>query len=184
LEVKEAIGCLEGHGPDDLHELVIECAARLLVQTQQAPDLIEARQRAAACLASGKPRRKWDEMLAAQGVDLVACERKRVRDHTASVVQEIRSDREGFIVQCNPRVIGEIIRDLGGGRLTKKTILNPEVGIDELAKPGEHVRAGSLLARVHAAAAAQAEAAAARLQTAFSMAEVPAPTAPLIQEAL
>ena len=158
--------------------------ARLLVQTQQAPDLIAARQRASACLASGKPRRKWDEMLAAQGVDLATCERKLARDQTASVVLEIRSDREGFIAQCNARVIGEIIRDLGGGRLTKETVLNLEVGIDALAKPGERVRAGSLLARVHAVTAAQAHAALARLQTAFSMAEVPPPTAPLVREVL
>src|SRR5262249_54025692 len=51
LEVKEAVACLESRGPEDLQQLVIECAARLLVQTEQAPDLREARQRASACLA-------------------------------------------------------------------------------------------------------------------------------------
>ena len=36
LEVKESVPCLEGRGPDDLRELVLACAAHLLVQTGKA----------------------------------------------------------------------------------------------------------------------------------------------------
>ena len=36
LEVKESVLCLEGRGPDDLRELVLACAAHLLVQTGKA----------------------------------------------------------------------------------------------------------------------------------------------------
>jgi pyrimidine-nucleoside phosphorylase len=182
LEVKEAVACLEGRGPEDLRQLVVECAARLLVQTQQASDLIEARQRVSACLASGKPREKWNEMLTAQGADLAACERRLTHDHTAPAVHKVRSDQDGFVAQCNAREVGKIIRDLGGGRLTKETVINADVGIDELAKPGERVHPGSLLGRVHAATAPQAEAAGLRLRTAFSIAEEPPPVAPLIRE--
>ena len=42
LEVKESIACLEGRGPADLQQLVLECAAALLVQTGEVPDLDQA----------------------------------------------------------------------------------------------------------------------------------------------
>src|SRR5512140_1490457 len=70
LEVRESVECLEGRGPKDLRELVLACAAHLLVQTGKAKTLDGARQQAADCLDSGKPRAKWNEMLAAQGADL------------------------------------------------------------------------------------------------------------------
>src|SRR5262245_21581314 len=60
LEVKEAIDCLEGRGPEDLNTLVIECAARLMVLAERARDPAEAGGIASACLASGAPRRNWD----------------------------------------------------------------------------------------------------------------------------
>src|ERR1035437_2933238 len=86
LEVKESVLCLEGRGPDDLRELVLACAAHLLVQTGKAGTPDAARKQAEDCLASGKPRKKWDEMLAAQGADLAAFNRKLALDHTASVI--------------------------------------------------------------------------------------------------
>ncbi|MFM1769752.1 MAG: hypothetical protein RJA22_2281 [Verrucomicrobiota bacterium] len=179
LEVRESVECLEGRGPDDLRRLVVECAARLLVLTRLAPGVEAARDRAAACLDSGAPRRKWDELLAAQGADLAAMAALLGRDHLAPVVLEVPAPAGGFVARCDARVIGEVVRDLGGGRLTKDTVLNPAVGVDQLAKPGDAVRAGSVLCRVHAATPAEAEAARARLAGAFAVADGPPAPAPL-----
>jgi pyrimidine-nucleoside phosphorylase len=167
LEVKEAVECLEGRGPADLKELVISCAAHLLAQTRRAADLDSARAQALACLASGEPRRKWDQLLAAQGADLDAFQRRLSLDHTAPVVRELKAARAGFVSRCDARIIGEVVRNLGGGRLTKDTIINPEVGVDALAKPGERREGGSTLCRVHAATEAAAAEALARLNHAF-----------------
>ena len=79
--------------------------------------MTEARQTALACLASGAPRRKWDELIVAQGADLDAFRTKLQRDHTAPVVLDCVSDDDGFIHECDARIIGEIVRDLGGGRI-------------------------------------------------------------------
>ncbi|MCX6904756.1 MAG: thymidine phosphorylase [Verrucomicrobia bacterium] len=175
LEIRESVACLEGRGPSDLEQLVLECAAHLLVQTGREAD-------PRSCLASGQPRRKWDEMLAAQGADLRAFERKLALDHTAPGLVEVKADRGGFVNHCDARIIGELVRDLGGGRLTKETIIHPEVGVDRLAKPGEPVQAGALLGRLHAADQAQAEAAASRLRAAFTMADEPPKLEPLVVE--
>jgi len=182
LEIRESVACLEGHGPSDLEQLVLECTAHLLVQTGREADLVQARSQARICLASGQPRRKWDEMLAAQGADLRAFERKLALDHTAPGMVEVKADRGGFVNHCDARIIGELVRDLGGGRLTKETIIHPEVGVDRLAKPGEPVQVGALLGRLHAADQAQAEAAASRLRAAFTIAdERPKPAALIVQ---
>ena len=174
LEVKESVACLEGAGPVDLRELVIECAAHLLVQTQRAKDLAEGRAQAHHCLASGRPREKWDELLKVQGTDLKAFEQKLALDHTAPVVRDCCASQAGFITRCDARIVGEIVRDLGGGRYVKDTVINPEVGINQLAKPGEAVGPGSVLGRVHAAGEAQAVAACERLEKAYEIsAELP-----------
>lgn len=169
LEVKEAVACLEGHGPPDLLALVLECAALLLVQTGRAPSAKEGRQRAADCLASRKPRTKWDEMLKAQGADLDAFERKLKKEHTAPAMVELKAWRQGHVTRCDARTVGEVIRDLGGGRLRKDAVLNYDVGLDQLSKPGETVRRGSTLARIHASNRAQASNALKRVRAAFQI---------------
>jgi thymidine phosphorylase len=153
--------------PTDLRWLVIECAAHLLVQTRKAKSISIARALAEDCSASGAPRRKWDEMLIAQGADLTAFNRKLARAQSAPVVLELKAARAGFVTKCDARIIGEVIRDLGGGRLTKESKINYDVGVECLAKPGEAVSAGSTLLRIHAASRSEAGAARARLAKAF-----------------
>jgi pyrimidine-nucleoside phosphorylase len=173
LEVKESVECLDGRGPADLRQLVLEFAAQLLLLTDRATSLESARGTAATCLDSGAPRRKWDEMLAAQGADLEATRRKLALDHTAPVVVEVQAPRSGFVTRCDARVVGEAIRDLGGGRITKDTKLNLDVGVDRLAAVGQAVNAGDLLCRIHAATEAAAEAALPRVSKAFALSDTP-----------
>jgi pyrimidine-nucleoside phosphorylase len=184
LEVKESVLCLEGRGPGDLRELVIACAAHLLVQTGKAKTHEAALKQAADCLASGKPREKWNEMLATQGADLAAFDRKLGLDHTAPVVVELKAPGSGFVSRCDARIIGEVVRDLGGGRFTKESGINYDVGVDALAKTGEAVQAGGVLARIHATDRAQADGACARLKTAFDVSVKPPAAAPLIAEVI
>ncbi len=167
LEVKESVDCLEGRGPHDLRQLVVECAAHLLVLIGKARALDQARRRAGDCLASGAPRAKWDKMLLAQGANLAAFRRKLARDHTAPAVADLASDRRGYLACANARIIGEVIRDLGGGRLSKDSVVNPDVGLDRMVKPGEAVERGQVLARIHARNQAEAEEARAKLKPAF-----------------
>lgn len=182
LEVKESIECLEGRGPADLRELVIACAAQLLVLTARAPSLESATAQATECLASCAPRRKWDQLVAAQSGDVDAVRRKLAAGPSASVIRELKAERSGCIARCDARIIGEVIRDLGGGRLTKESVIQPDVGVDELAKPGEFRKAGEVLCRIHASTASDAEMAATRLASAFVLADEPSSSEPLIRD--
>lgn len=199
LEVKESVACLEPQpgradlpvgtaarlrGPADLRMLIIEFAAHLLVQARKVKSLGAARQQVEECLNSGAPRRKWDEMLVAQGADLDAFNRKLALDHTAPVIVLLKAKRAGVLSECDGRLIGEVIRDLGGGRLTKESVINHEVGVDQLAKPGELVRRGAVLARIHTATRAAAKAAGARLESAFVISARRPQAQPLIAEVI
>jgi pyrimidine-nucleoside phosphorylase len=180
LEVKESVECLDGKGPDDLRELVILCAAHLLVQTKKAKNLDAARKQAGQCLSSGAPRAKWNEMIVAQGADLKAFERKLVPAATAKVTTKIFADKAGHISKCDAKLIGEVIRDLGGGRFTKESSINYDVGVDRMAKPGERVEKGGVLCRIHAASYEQAKMAEDRLRAAFAISTKPVKPAPLV----
>ncbi len=201
LEVKEGVACLEDRadfrpasvsprtvagGPpvphEDLRALVLECAAHLLVQTGKAKSLFNARVQAEHCLRSGAPRKKFDEMLASQGANLKAFTRKLSHTHTAPVVFELKSDRAGFVSRCDAQIIGEVIRDLGGGRITKESVVNYEVGIDRIAKPGERVENSGVLCRIHALDTPQAETAGVRLEAAFDISSKPPGRVPLVAE--
>ena len=78
-------------------------------------------------------------MLAAQGTDLTAFNQKLKQDSTAGAVAELTADRAGYVSQCDARLMGEVIRDLGGGRLAQDAKIDYEVGVDRIAKPGERV---------------------------------------------
>ncbi|HEY3265796.1 MAG TPA: thymidine phosphorylase [Armatimonadota bacterium] len=182
IEVKESVECLDGGGPEDLRSLTIECAAHLMLQTGRSHSLDAARAEALLCLASGAPRRKWDEMLVAQGARLDELDALLARDSTAAVVRELSAGASGYIARCDARIVGEIVRDLGGGRQTKDAVIVPSVGVDRLMKPGEPVAAGSVLARVHAANEAGAERALRRLSSAYAITDAPPSLAPLVRE--
>jgi pyrimidine-nucleoside phosphorylase len=184
VEVKGAVKCLAGPASGDLSELVIACASHLLLQTRKAKTLDSAKRMAQECWDSGAPRAKWDEMIVAQGADLRAFNEKLALDHTAPVVVEMKSTRAGFVLHCDARVIGEVVRDLGGGRLTKESTINYDVGIDDLLKPGEAVSRGSTLARIHAASDKDAAVACEKLKTAFEVSARKPRLAPLIAEVI
>jgi pyrimidine-nucleoside phosphorylase len=182
LEVKESVECLEGKGPTDLLELVIDSAAHLLVQTKKAKSIAAARKLAEDCLKSGGPRKKWDEMIVAQGADLKAFDRKLAQDSTAKAVVELKSEKSGYVSKCDARIIGEVIRDIGGGRLTKESAISYDAGVDQIVKPGWRVEKSGTLCRVHATDSAQAKSAIARLKTAFDISARRPPVRPLVQE--
>jgi len=173
LEVCESVACLEGRGPDDLRELVLACAAQLLVLTAKAPDEKSARSLAAEVLASGGPRRKWDELLRAQGADLPEFQRRLNAGPLAPVVRTLCAHETGYVQSWSARIVGEVVRDLGGGRLTQASTVDPRVGVDEMASPGTLVQPGAVLARVHACDKAGAASALARLAQACCLAPPP-----------
>ncbi len=169
LEVLESVECLENRGPDDLRDLVLQCAGRLLVLTEREPNLEAGLATAKACLESGAPRAKWDELLEAQGGDLSAFE-KKLNSPVDAFAMPIIAASAGEVTACDARTIAKVVRDLGGGRATKDSVLDLNVGIDTMKKPGERVEQGENLCVLYARNEAEAKENAERVRSAFSFA--------------
>ena len=184
LEVKEAVACLEGHGTENLRDLVLGCATHLLVMEGKATGPQDAKNMAAACLASRQPRLKFDEMLLAQGSDLPAFNQILKQDTLAGRVIEVRADRDGYISQCDARIVGEIVRDLGGGRTHKNATVDPTVGIDCIVEVGRPVKQGELLCRVHAQGEVDARHSVSRIAQAFLISDSAPASSSLISEVI
>lgn len=177
LEIRETVECLSGGGPGDLRELVLFCAAHLLLLTGREASLESAVSTATRCLDSGAPLARWNDLLAAQGADLAQYATMLCRDPLAPAIGEVHALATGYVERCDARVLGEVIRDLGGGRTTQDAVILPWVGIDRLRKPGERVEAHEPLCRVHAMDRAALDAAMRRIPDAFTLVrERPSPS--------
>jgi len=182
LEVKEIVECLEGRAPTDLEQLVVESAAHLLEMSGRAPSHGKARAEVLNCMSTSQTRKTFEAMLAAQGADLDAFRQKLQLDSSAPVVRELNAARSGYVGKCDARIVGEVVHELGGGRTARTDTIRPDVGIDRIMKPGYAVGAGLVLARVHADDEVSAEAAIAKLESAFSIQAEPPDLPPLILE--
>jgi len=149
LEVAEAVRCLQGKGPPDLEEIVLDLCAAVS---------ISSRARLAAMLHDGSAWRKFQQMVAAQGGSVEALERMD-QVQRAPVIVEMHAEHSGVITQMDARVIGQAVLELGAGRARADDPVDFAVGCDRLMKVGAEVRAGDVLLRVHGRTRAAATAA-------------------------
>ena len=146
LEVAESVDVLAGGGPADVVELTLLLARHMLELLGIEADPAEA-------IASGRAMDHWRRMIRAQGGDPDAPLPR------APIVETLTADRDGIITRCDALAIGRAAWRLGAGRATKDDPVSASAGIEVLAKPGDEVRAGDPLLRLHAEDAARLEAA-------------------------
>ena len=146
LEVAESFDVLAGGGPADVVELTLLLARHMLELVGIEADPAEA-------IASGRAMDHWRRMIRAQGGDPDAPLPR------APIVETLTADRDGIITRCDALAIGRAAWRLGAGRATKDDPVSASAGIEVLAKPGDEVRAGDPLLRLHAEDAARLEAA-------------------------
>lgn len=182
LEVTEVVECLEGRAPNDLEQLVVESAAHLLEMSGKAPSYGKARAEVLGCMNTSLPRDTFEAMLTAQGADIDAFKQKLQEDSSSTVVRELTATRSGYVGKCDARIVGEVVHALGGGRTTRTDTIRPDVGVDRIMKPGYAVGTGLVMARVHADDEPSADAAIAKLETAFVVQGEPPDLPPLILE--
>ncbi len=170
LETAEAFECLAGGGPGELRELVVHLAAAMLRLGGDTRSEAGLRGVAAACLDDGRALRRMERLVDAQGGDpaVVAAPDRLPR---APVRRVIRADREGTVAAILPRPLGEAVVAMGGGRSRLGDDVDPAVGFRVRTRVGASVRAGEVLAEVHAADDVAAEAGAHAIRTAVRFGE-------------
>lgn len=152
LEVVEAIACLHGKGPHDLHEHCLAVAAhmiRLARQSQSAYALSEYMAEAADTLHNGSAFAKFRVLVEAQGGDI-----SMVDDPTklpkAQIVKTLTAAQSGYVRQLNALQVGLASVDLGAGRERKEDSVDHAVGIIVHKKVGDAIAAGEPTFTLHA----------------------------------
>jgi thymidine phosphorylase len=153
LEVAECVDVLHGGGPEDLLEITLDLAAKLV---PSAKDKLRAR------LRDGSAWEKFVSMVEAQGGEVPALE-KLHEVHRAPVVTELCASAAGKITKLDALEIGRLCVELGAGRAQAGDPVDFAVGVECLRKEGAAVERGEPVLRVHSRVAVEARALAERL---------------------
>nr|MBA2431821.1 thymidine phosphorylase [Chthoniobacterales bacterium] len=140
LEVAECVEILQGGGPADLIQLVLDLSEKV----SSAP-----REQLAAWLQDGSAWRKFVQLVEAQNGDASALERMS-KVHSAPVIHPFFAERSGTVSRLDAEAIGRASLLLGGGRQKADDHVDFAVGFSQLKKSGERVQKGEPLMLIHA----------------------------------
>ncbi len=148
LEVVECLDVLKGGGPQDLVDVSVELASRMLVLGQVADDIGDAEQQVRRAIRSGAGLERFRQIIENQGGD------PRVVDDYARMPSVpgrhlVPADRRGYVTQLDAELIGRASVALGAGRDRVEDPVDPAVGVMLRAKPGDQVGAGDAVLEVH-----------------------------------
>jgi thymidine phosphorylase len=176
LEVREAIDYLTGAAREPrLHEVTLALAASLIEQGGLADD---GRPAAEHALSSGAAAERFAAMVAALGGPSDFVEEPRLA--TAPVTRAAVPERAGIVTRMDCRAVGLVVTGLGGNRRREDDVIDPAVGLTDVAPVGAQVGPDRPLAVVHAATEDGAEEAIAALRAAVTVGEEPTPARPVV----
>lgn len=148
LEVREAIDVLKGNGPNDVREVCLALAGKMLELAGKG-SFEECRRMAAAAVESGAALSRLEQMIRTQG-GLAEVVRDPSLLPRAVHVKEYRAKRSGFITSVQAERLGTAAMMLGAGRATKESAIDPAAGIVLHKKPGDGVKEGDVIMELHA----------------------------------
>ncbi|HSB86433.1 MAG TPA: thymidine phosphorylase, partial [Ilumatobacteraceae bacterium] len=178
LEVVETVDWLTGTSDDSrLTEVVIALGAEMLVVSQLAGDIEDARARLIDARQSGRAAERFQQMVTALGGPDLLNKPSGVFER-APIVRSADVTTDGYVESVDTRAVGLAVVALGGGRVRVEDSIDHAVGLTEIAAVGERVGADRPLAVVHARTEAAAEQASNVLRSAYKIADqakVPGP---------
>jgi pyrimidine-nucleoside phosphorylase len=182
-ETREALEVLLGRGPADLVECTLVLGAEMLVLGGKAKDTTEATTKLREAIASGAAVRVMEKMVEAQGGDA-----KVVADPSRLVmapeVVDVKAPCAGFVTDIDALAIGLTGVAMGAGRTRADQKVDPAVGIEIDAKPGDPVKEGQVVARIFVRTRSAADALVERVATAFTYGDSAPKPLPLVIDRL
>jgi len=174
LEVKEAIDTLAGRGPAELEMLSLRLGAEMLQLAGHPP--VDLRR----LLTDGSALRKFAELIAAQDGD-PRVTKDTSRLPAAPVQRPVTAGAAGYVARADALEIALAGKSLGAGRDTKSAPIDLAVGVVLQKKIGDPVKAGEILAVIHARTAEAAANVTERVAEAFTIASQARPRALLLR---
>lgn len=183
VEVREAIDFLTGAAREPrLLQLTLALAGRMLWLGGLAASPAKGEQQALRALDDGSAAERFERMVAGLGGPSNVLARGGAQLPSAPVQRTLAAPRSGVFTAMDTRQVGLVIVALGGGRRRASDSVDPRVGITRLMPLGSTVKAGDALLRVHAASAADADAALHTLGAAVEIGDGPAlPNPPVVR---
>ncbi|XP_029901873.1 thymidine phosphorylase [Myripristis murdjan] len=191
VEVIESLETLKGHGPADLMELVTSLGGVLLLMTGKASDLSDGQRQISEAVIGGTALSKFQAMMEAQGVANEMA-RSLCSAHTDyySVLRkaqhqlELRTPREGVVVDVDGLVLAQVLHKLGAGRSKAGAPVNHSVGAELLVSLGQKVTKGVSWLRLHFERPGVTSQQVELLQSALTLGPEPITHTPLVCELL
>ena len=183
IETRLAIDYLTGaKGHERLHEVVLALGAEMLLTGGLAGNAEAARIQLRTVLASGAAAERFARMVAALGGPADLLERPDAHLARAPVMVPAMPRQPGIVTGMDTRALGVVVVELGGGRRRAEDVIDPAVGLSDIAPIGATVGPNRPLAVVHARNAADAEQAIQSLSAAFRIGETaPVPRAVILK---
>jgi len=148
LETREALDLLAGQASPDLLECTLALGEEMLLLARVAKTRDAARKRLTKALIDGSAARTMERIIRAQGGDGDVVSNRTLLPR-APLEAEVPAASSGFVGSIDAREIGLAAVALGAGRRRADHPVDPAVGIELLAKPGDSVKKGAPLARLH-----------------------------------
>jgi pyrimidine-nucleoside phosphorylase len=180
LEVIECIDVLKGGGPQDLIDVTLELAARMLVLGQVVNDRAEGRSRAAGAIASGAALQRFQAIIEIQGGDPRVVDNQKLLP-CAPEQHVVVADRGGYVTRLDAELVGRASVALGAGRDRVDDPVDPAVGIVVKAKPAAAVWPGDAILELHFRDGDRLRAALSLATAAIDIGDEPASDAPLVR---
>ncbi|WP_025724797.1 thymidine phosphorylase [Acholeplasma granularum] len=148
LEIYESIETLEGHGPEDLTEIVCVITGHLLKDSGVVKDYEAGYKLAYETLKSGAALPKFYEFVKAQNGDVNFLKNKD-EILTKTKQHKLYAKADGYLEKVDALKVGLAGMKLGAGRATKEDKINLFVGIDLHIKIGDKIKKGDLICTLY-----------------------------------
>ncbi|MFA7621192.1 MAG: thymidine phosphorylase [Aminobacteriaceae bacterium] len=147
VEVMEAVTILQGGGPDDVREVVVNLAGAM-VSIDSDSSFEEGCELAREKLIDGSALEQFRKMIVAQDGDPAVCDRPKEILPIACNTHYVTSPADGVIIALDARRVGEGVKRLGGGRMSMEEEIDLSVGARLIRKKGASVEKGETVLEV------------------------------------
>ena len=170
VEMQNAVDFLKGTAVDNrLWDVTVAQGGELLASGGIAGTAEVGADMMRQAFDSGEAAEKFGQMVHALGGPADFMEKSELYLAKAPVVAPIYAEHEGVVTEVDARAVGVAVVALGGGRRAAADVIDPAVGLTDLAGVGNTADPDAPLAIVHARTEEEAEAAAIVIRNAYKV---------------
>ncbi|NRB04355.1 MAG: thymidine phosphorylase, partial [Rhodobacteraceae bacterium] len=150
LEVADVVHVMREGTPHPLTEICAALGGPLLAGANLAETNEAGAKMVSDAIASGQALERFGQMITAMGGPLAFIDNPSRYLPEATVIREITSQNAGYVTGMDGETLGLAVVELGGGRKVETDVIDPSVGLSNVARLGAKVAKGGVLAVVHA----------------------------------